>query len=460
MKRNGRSLTTIVLRYRESPAWASIKTLRKNLLRAYRIALPQAELVSVSRQSSRMPAAILRSLRTAQTKRKKSLLRLIFVETTPPPRRLLEILTQIFSRGEVELTFHVYGDFTLLSPEWAQVVPLLEGFRVRFIVASRAHSELVGNLVGPHTDREICPLASDESTFRFTGANHFRRRWKIPPAAPVAIYTGRLSLEKKPDLILQVARQLDEFKTGADLRLVICGKFDDVGEQFGAPDRQENFRDKWRKALTRLPMDLRSRVIMTGSLRPKNLAEALSASHVFISLSTHHDEDFGLSPAESLMVGTPCVLSDWGGFRDFQSLKNHGHPACDLVPIRLENDGPTVDVEGATRAVHKILRQPLTDLQKKHLAGAARRRFGIRAVALRLREINQTSPAVFRDLGSGLLSEHSLRVMGLRHGFAAFREDRRKDALYLKVYASYYSVKIDQSGPKKAAGARRSKKSK
>ena len=455
MNRNtGRSATTIILRYRNSPAWLSIKTLRRNLLESYQIALPSARFALLSRKSAQIPQMISQSLR------REPRLRLIFIETNPPPTRLLEVLRQDFSLNEIELTFHVYGDFTLLSPEWAQLLPLLSGFRVRFVVASRAHFGLVGRLIGKEAERKICPLASDESIFNFARANHFRRKLKIPLTASVLIYTGRLSLEKNPDLILFVAKRLAAMKTDADWRLIICGDFDNVGEQFGGAVAQKSFRKKWQDTLSELPQDVRTRIIMTGSLNPKNLVEALRASDLFISLSTHHDEDFGLSPAESLMAGTPCLLSDWGGFRDFQRLKTKGHRFCRLVPVRLGAKGPEMDLNVAAQIASEILARPLSGPQKNQLSRSAQKALGIDAVAQRLRQINLTSPRIFRDSVAGLAREHSLRVMGLRHGFAAFHQDRRKDSLYLKVYASYYQAEAKLPDPKRAVGARRSKKSK
>lgn len=48
--------------------------------------------------------------------------------------------------------------------------------------------------------------------------------------------------------------------------------------------------------------------------------EFLLKSHVFISLSQHVDENFGLAAYKSLSLGMPCILSGWGGHWELQKL--------------------------------------------------------------------------------------------------------------------------------------------
>ena len=56
-----------------------------------------------------------------------------------------------------------------------------------------------------------------------------------------------------------------------------------------------------------------------GNLATNELADLYNASDAFISLSVHNDEDYGMSPAEALNTGLPCILTEWGGYRSFKN---------------------------------------------------------------------------------------------------------------------------------------------
>lgn len=51
-------------------------------------------------------------------------------------------------------------------------------------------------------------------------------------------------------------------------------------------------------------------------------------------LSLHRSEGFGLTIAEAMIVGTPTVVTDWSGNRDFCNSKNSFLIPCSLVPVQ------------------------------------------------------------------------------------------------------------------------------
>lgn len=62
------------------------------------------------------------------------------------------------------------------------------------------------------------------------------------------------------------------------------------------------------------------------------------SSAAFISLSQYAFEDFGVAPLEALRAGMPCILSDWMGYRDFESERLIKIPALKKFDTESERD--------------------------------------------------------------------------------------------------------------------------
>jgi glycosyltransferase involved in cell wall biosynthesis len=61
----------------------------------------------------------------------------------------------------------------------------------------------------------------------------------------------------------------------------------------------------------------------------------IKASNVFLSL--HRSEGFGLSIAEAMIIGTPTVVTDWSGSRDFCNDNNSYPVPYTLIPVKSDH---------------------------------------------------------------------------------------------------------------------------
>lgn len=113
-----------------------------------------------------------------------------------------------------------------------------------------------------------------------------RRSWGIPDGDHVAGYLGRLSLEKRPHLMLDLAQHLPD-----DWHVVI------VGDGADSPDLERVKRDR----------NL-SRVHLVGA--DPDAGDVLRAFDTLIVPSEY--ESFGLTIAEGLWVGTPVISTPVG----------------------------------------------------------------------------------------------------------------------------------------------------
>jgi glycosyltransferase involved in cell wall biosynthesis len=113
---------------------------------------------------------------------------------------------------------------------------------------------------------------------------HLRTQFSIPEESKVVLFGHRLSAEKRPTLAIDIARHLPH-----DWTMVIAGEGPEL-------------------ANTRAMAATRSNVRVVGA--PDSLADWLSVSDCFLSLSTF--EGFGLSIAEAMAAGVSTVSTPAG----------------------------------------------------------------------------------------------------------------------------------------------------
>lgn len=89
--------------------------------------------------------------------------------------------------------------------------------------------------------------------------------------------------------------------------------------------------------------------------RPADLALLYRTASLTVSASTIYDNNFGYIPIESMMQGTPPVVSDWGGYHDSVVDGSTGIH----MPTSLDADGEVhVHVEDAATRAKALLESP------------------------------------------------------------------------------------------------------
>lgn len=132
-----------------------------------------------------------------------------------------------------------------------------------------------------------------------------------------------------------------------------------------------------------LPPDVETIANNAGRLQPSELPALYSTASVFLDASRHHG--FGRTGAEAMACGTPCVLSDSGGIREYAEDE---HNAL-IVPV--------ADVDATVAAIERLLDEP--DLADR-LAQAGRRTvqaFGERQAALAMLAVFERAGASVTD---------------------------------------------------------------
>ncbi len=109
----------------------------------------------------------------------------------------------------------------------------------------------------------------------------------------VVLFVGRLTLQKGPDYFVKAAKRICDFSD--DIYFVISGSGD----------------MEYRLIEEVAGMGISDRVLFTGFLRGKELGEIYRTADLFVMPSV--SEPFGITPLESLINGTPVLISNQSG---------------------------------------------------------------------------------------------------------------------------------------------------
>ncbi len=155
---------------------------------------------------------------------------------------------------------------------------------------------------------DLIPLGVDTTTYRPQDRREARSRFRIDSDAFVLLWTGRLSIVDKADLLplVQAFAKLSKCNPACNLQLVCAGS-QRPGERFGAV-----LRDYARH----LGVAGQVRIMTEGAEFAPWKEKLYAAANVFVSPVDNIQESFGLTPVEAMACGVPQVVSDWSGYRE------------------------------------------------------------------------------------------------------------------------------------------------
>lgn len=183
---------------------------------------------------------------------------------------------------------------------------------------------LVGNCTG---DLEITrkffsnaqtrklPFSVDESVF-YPADEYERQKIKtqlgFAEDDKIVLYAGRITIEKNLHTLLRIFRTLQDLVP--NLHLVIAGEVQDI--PFGG---MGVYSISMTATLVKLIKELElnaSSIHFVGRKSSAQLRDIYAVADVFVNMTLHHDENFGLSQVEAMACGTPVVGTSWGGLKD------------------------------------------------------------------------------------------------------------------------------------------------
>jgi glycosyltransferase involved in cell wall biosynthesis len=427
--RGKRSRHSAIILSSKPSNWGSCKIITPNLEAAYRSFNSEDFFFSYTLEDK-----ITDLLRTARSILQARPARIIFIDHVPHPQRLLQALVHLSGRKPLpELIFHCYGDFTLYPTEWCEIEDILKKTSCKFIAASPRSSQLISGFFRNKSLVSYCPFPVNERTFFFDQGvrQKFRKEFGLQDNDKLFVYTGRISSQKNTLPMLKIFAELA--KKHPNLYFFIAGNFDDLAAPFfGIQSLQGTMKKRYLEFMGSLSKDIQLRIRYLGNFQFEELLPLYNGADVFASLSTHHDEDFGMSPIESLFCGTLAILSSWGGYPGFALDKN----LVKLVPVRIDR-GIAFNKQIFMNEVSRLMSLTRTPTERLQSSNLFKENFSIDASVEILKKIQAKAPIKF--------SGFSLQMRNYKTQYEIYKSGKSplyplgpiKKGLYYEVYKPY-----------------------
>lgn len=306
----------------------------------------------------------------------------VFIDHPEPSHKLVNLISKKFSK--TTFVIHIYGDFWTRASRFIKLNTLLKQRDVRYIVLSNINRILMSRLLCvPLSNIHIVPSPVEEKSFRYRPTKRIQSREKLGLSAHefVGLYAGRISVDKNVDKIIDLFEHELKFKK---LKLFIVGQEDfyppliQTSAPTISPKKKITFILKKRRISPK-------QIVFVSHLPRLELIKYMHAADLYINLSTFHTEDFGMAPVEALMCGTPTLLTDWGGFKDFKLHKSYSPY---YIPVIRKSLGLELKLSAINKNRIFSLHHETRSL-KRLRSGAYAKNYSTAAVAQRLQKVLQ-----------------------------------------------------------------------
>lgn len=362
--------------------------------------------------------------------------RVVILDHMPHPAPLFLAFEALSAVQKLpKIIVHVYGDFTLYTPEWTTITNLLKKMDIEFLCASPRQCNLVRNMLVAPKGVSLCPFPANPKRYfvDLEIRQKFRTELGISDQDYLICYTGRISMQKN---IIQMCKEIVELMTsdrGRKIKLILAGSFDDIGAPFfGIYENPGAYFDRWKKWLDSLPSEIQEKILYLGQVDSNRLNAVYNASDLFVSLSTHHDEDFGMSPVEALFCGCPCLLSSWGGYEGF-ALNSE---SCVTLSLKLHQGSYRYSKSKFQKECVRLM-----DIGKHNRDTRSQfyqNKFSINAVARILEKGKNSKKSKFTQW-SDTMYKHAFFRHSMKQGIPFFSDHTRKNSFYWEIYKNYCS---------------------
>ena len=421
---------TAVLVLENELKWGSCKSISANLRASYGRVLGHDAVTIGYPKFPNLGDIWAMAVQIRQTNPRK----LVFLDHVPHPLPLLRALRAAYRNQRLpDLVFHIYGDFTLYPGPWLAAGEILKGERCTFVCASPRHRRLLaGFLIQPERAIDLFPFPVSTRDYYpdLKLRSAWRKRLGVPPDSQVLLYSGRISLQKNVNLLIDSFAELP--RTRESPILLLAGAEDDLdASPFGIRYPAGTYGAEVRQRIERYNQEAGTeRIRWLGSVPTNSMNALYNAADALVSLSLHHDEDYGMAVAEAQCTGLPCLLSDWGGFSTFIHEADHGT----LIPVTMAKRGLRFSRK-ALKTKFAAFLSSASRCDRRKLAEHHRKGFAASAGSAALNQILERVPDRFRGF-SGLLSRLAFAASSETH--PTFSRGPGRGSLYEKIYEPYY----------------------
>jgi glycosyltransferase involved in cell wall biosynthesis len=417
----------VLIRRSNKSHWISCQSITKNLEDCYHKAFPTSKILIIEVENN--------SDKYTQWKLAEKISEaqpdiISFIDHQPHPANILLPLNHILDGQLPQTIFHVFGDFTLNTQDWISLENIFIKNGPLFLCASNKHVGLLKNLIDTSFNAiQRFPFPINQGLFKFE--EYFEK--SSPLELTTFLYTGRLSTQKN---IAELIRYFNQFNSEImpESELLIAGPYDDLGIPFlEKPLLPGAYAHMIESLIEKIG---NPNIKLLGEKNHLELVKLYREADLFISISTHNDEDFGMAPAEALSCGTPCILTDWGGYSDFSRTKY-----AELIPVEFQNSRILPNQNDLIKSMYKAANTKVEQKTRKEISQKAHLEFSIDSLALELEKIinsiegqNSTLFSSFSNNIRAISSSH--QIYGNCPSFKSYNNSYSN--LYKSIYQPYF----------------------
>jgi hypothetical protein len=181
-----------------------------------------------------------------------------------------------------------------------------------------------------------------------------------------------------------------------------------------------------------------------GNQSSANLLALYNASDIGISLSLHHDEDFGMAPIEGLFTGSRMILSDWGGYASFKDREEFCTTVETRLPPRDGGRSGLISKRSFANELKRHLNAPLDQKARADCADRYAQRFSIPSVARILKQIHALPAKKFAGFSERMKFHARAVLCSQSGGPPMFPLGMRRGSFYEDVYQAYLRKGISE----------------
>ena len=104
---------------------------------------------------------------------------IVFIDHRPHPLGVVRRLQEMAPAYAPQLTFHIFGDFVLESPNWYNINNYLTHYPVHFICASRKQQQLLDSFMNNDGNTSVIPFPVPKEVFTFDSKERNTVRKKL-----------------------------------------------------------------------------------------------------------------------------------------------------------------------------------------------------------------------------------------------------------------------------------------
>ena len=375
----------------EESHWRSCQVITPNLFKLYEKSFPEVELRAFNYYDQitnyEYFCMIERLIQYLPDK-------IIICDHRPHPKRIIKDLVKKLGKEIPPVYCHLFGDFSLYAEDWLNLETYLQNIKIKFIAASPRQASFVGQFIHEREKFISClPFSVNEAEYQFSPEHRkkVQDQYQLNGEGKNFLYTGRFSAQKN---IIFLIKSFEQFLkiSGSDAHLYLAGTFDDMAYPFFGIYYPQGFTQyQFEQELESYDDLTRSRIHFLGNLASDELYDYYQACDVFVSLSLHNDEDYGMSPAEALCCGMPLILSNWGGYASFCLPDT----PTDLVQVKVVDSFYQIDYSNFIKLLVAYDQKTITDEVRVKLSLEGKERFGMESNVERLLKIHSEPIGIF-----------------------------------------------------------------